>query len=108
MSASRNLGITHAKGEFIAFLDADDVWMPKKLAEQVPFLRTYPEAGMIYGRTLIWHSWTQRPEDQERDHVLDLGVPSNRLVHAPALFYLLLKNKTQTPTSCNALLRRSS
>ena len=35
MSASRNLGISHAKGKHIAFLDADDVWSPHKLEQQV-------------------------------------------------------------------------
>jgi glycosyltransferase involved in cell wall biosynthesis len=106
MSASRNLGITHARGEFIAFLDADDVWMPRKLTEQVSFLSRFPEVGMVYGRTLIWHSWTNNPEDRERDHLLGLGVSPDQIVQPPSLFYVLLQNKAQTPTTCNALFRR--
>ncbi|MEW6297495.1 MAG: glycosyltransferase family A protein [Thermodesulfobacteriota bacterium] len=106
MSASRNLGIAHAKGEFVAFLDADDVWLPHKLAEQVALLLAHPEAGMVYGRTLIWHSWTGNPCDQQRDHFLDLGVSPDQLVRPPMLFGVLLQNKAQTPTTCNALFRR--
>jgi glycosyltransferase involved in cell wall biosynthesis len=61
MSASRNLGLRHAKGEYIAFLDHDDIWLPNKLQDQVEILEAQPEAGMMYGRTRFWHGWTGNP-----------------------------------------------
>ncbi len=46
---SRNIGIRHSRGEFIAFLDADDKWLPLKLEMQVAFLRANPEIALVYG-----------------------------------------------------------
>jgi len=49
MSASRNLGLHHARGEYLALLDADDVWLPGKLARQVEILQAHPGVGLLFG-----------------------------------------------------------
>lgn len=48
-AAARNRGLQMARGEFIAFLDDDDLWPPEKLKWQVEFLDAHPEVGVIGG-----------------------------------------------------------
>lgn len=60
LPASRNLGLEHARGEFVALLDADDVWLPHKLESQLALFRAHPEAAMVFGRSEYWHDWTPR------------------------------------------------
>jgi glycosyltransferase involved in cell wall biosynthesis len=45
---ARNTGIAAATGELVAFLDADDEWLPEKLARQVEYFARYPETGLLH------------------------------------------------------------
>ncbi|HEM6271749.1 TPA: glycosyltransferase family 2 protein [Streptococcus suis] len=46
-NACRNLGVDHAKGEYIAFLDSDDYFLPDKLEKQLKVFNQYPEVGFV-------------------------------------------------------------
>ncbi|MCZ7401429.1 MAG: glycosyltransferase [Candidatus Methanoperedens sp.] len=49
---ARNLAIEKARGEYIAFLDCDDVWLPEKLEKQIGFLESHQDVAMVYSDIL--------------------------------------------------------
>ena len=107
MSASRNLGIHHSAGEFIAFLDADDVWFSHKLEQQVTILEAHPQVAMVYGLSQWWYSWTRDSKDSQRDFVHNLGVPSNTVIQPPALLSsFFFRQEAAIPCPSNILVRR--
>lgn len=108
MSASRNLGASVASGEYLAWLDADDVFFPRKLEQQVAILDAHPRAALVYGRTQHWYSWTGEPADRDRDYLSYLGVDPNTLVEPPLLLTLALESRAPTPGPGEFLVRRSS
>ena len=103
-AAARNLGVAQAKGEFAAFLDADDLYDGEKLATEIGILQTYPEAAMVYGPVRWWY-----PGAESRDFVERLGIATERIYPPPQLATeVLLKRKGNIPCTCGVLVRRSN
>lgn len=106
MSRSRQLGIEHASGDCIAFLDADDVYLPEKLERQLVLLERYPRAAMIYGPTPHWFGDVRLDEAMELQATRRLGVPADSLVEPPELVRQFLRRTADPPATCGVLIRR--
>jgi glycosyltransferase involved in cell wall biosynthesis len=76
-AAARNVGIALAKGEYVTFLDADDVLPPNKLTLQAGYLQDHPDVGCVVGRQEIRFEGVEPPEWLKRDPLYgDLeGIP---------------------------------
>src|SRR5688572_29661754 len=53
VSAARNLAVSKASGQFLAYLDADDVYYPNRLEAQVAFLDAHPDCGLVHSDVSI-------------------------------------------------------
>ena len=76
----RNIGIEHAQGKYIAFLDSDDIWLPAKLEEQIKLFNDDKTA-------IVYSNYEKISED---------GIRNNRVIKAPrqTTYKQLLKENT--------------
>lgn len=86
-AGARNNAIRHARGEFVAFLDSDDVWMPDHLASQLELFAKDPSVDLTYSNGLVGE------RGQEREFML--RCPSR----GEATFASLLVERCQIPIS---------
>ena len=70
--AAKNLGLQHAKGKYVQFLDADDRIEPRKLEQQVKYLETHGEVDIVYGGVRYF---TASGVDENRHSVDDDNLP---------------------------------
>lgn len=64
--ASRETGRQAATGDYIAYLDSDDLWHPFKLEEQIAILHEHPDAGMCYCQSILFSVWPLKGDEQFR------------------------------------------
>ncbi len=94
-SISRNRGIEQSKAEFIAFLDADDLWTPDKLEAQFLALKEHPTAAVAY-------SWTHYID--EKSNIIRRGSKLN--LSGNVYPHLLITNFLENGS--NPLIRRQA
>jgi glycosyltransferase involved in cell wall biosynthesis len=64
VAAARNAGIARARHDWLAFVDADDLWLPGKLRAQLEMLKSNPAARMAYTAWQVWPSDEPEPQAQ--------------------------------------------
>ena len=78
-AVARNTGIKASSGEFIAFLDSDDLWFPGKLSLQVEYMEAHPDIGLVYHDWMVWEL-----DDNGTFAPLDIPtLPADRLATDP-------------------------
>lgn len=105
ISGARNAGWREARGELVAMLDADDVWLPERLAVHVAALRSEPETAMACSDTLYWSSWREGVSGEE-DFVPEMERVYGRF-EPPDFAAEMLRGAVPVPCPTAVTVRRS-
>lgn len=100
IAVARNVGISHARGEWIAFMDHDDLWHPQKLKAQCAVLESDFGCGIVYGEFLRW-------DPQTPPNFPDEDIDSSRVVAEFSGFILSQLVRTNWVLLSTAMIRRS-
>jgi len=97
-AAGRNVGLANAKGDFVAFLDSDDLWLPEKIEQQIALFEKEPDVGLVFSPYAVWNDGETSPHRILPDDIAHLPNPGNYFA------LLCLKNRIGNST---VVVRRS-
>jgi len=109
---SRNLGMQVARGRYLTFLDADDIYEPRRLERPITLLEASPELGVVLNRELYWRSWFT-PVDRRvalarlPDELIGPMAPYETVIPPPVLIAsTLMTSGASMPAVCSITFRR--
>jgi len=105
ISGARNAGLRQARGELVAMLDSDDVWLPGHLERHVAALEAEPRAAMVYTDALYWASW--REGSSPDDDFVPLSDAPAGLFEPPGFAVDLIAGRLPVPCPVSVTARRS-
>lgn len=111
VSAARDTGIRHAQGDYFAFIDADDIWIPEKLEKHVEHLDNFPNVGISFSRSALINELGQslniyqmpKLKDIEVSHLLytnPLGNGSSGVFRREVFEAIAFKQDSNTEEYC--------
>ncbi len=103
-SASRNHGVRESSGKYVAFLDADDIWLPDKIANQLAVMEDNPDIGLLCGNMIDFNEGGRDAQSHFEKNGLDENFFGDELYITNPFQKIYQKNFISTPT---VVLRRS-
>ena len=106
LAQTRNRGLAEARGEFVLYVDSDDILFPTALAELAAQFEREADLGLSCSATLFWN-WDEALSE-EPDRMQSFGPWADRTVAGPQFLAAMIVDEAMQPANCGTLMRRQA